>query len=174
MNLHGFVGNSASNKIDILGLEAKNPNRCCDAETIEKGEKELRERYAKMMNLMKEKGKKRFGWGKNSCKNRAADTLIMLAPIPKCWRCEEAAGKKSGFKYWGKDHVWVECKSLPNDKSKPKYIAFDSWSGYSDGVKPSEIYKEYPYPIEYNDKTDVFHNTCDQDTPYHFNDNYFD
>jgi hypothetical protein len=156
-------------KIDLEPVHSdpdKAPNRCCDAATIKKGKDELRERYKKMMALMKKQGLKSHGRGKNSCKNRSADTMQFLQPVPKCWSCKEAAGSKWSLG-WGLDHVWVECESNSADGSKPEYIAFDSWSGFKDFVKPSVIYSDYPYPLPYN-STVVFHNTCNDEQPYLF------
>ncbi len=150
-------------------------NRCCDADTIDKGEQELRKRYQKMMADLNSKGKKPRGYFRNSCKNRSDLTISVLSPTPKYWKCKEVRGWKTKIPLDGRDHVWVECTSQPNDGSKPETIAFDSWSGYGDGVSPDLNRKKYPYPAPYPDARDPLENNCamKKELPYTYPDHHY-
>ncbi len=174
VNLYGFVRNRAVNNVDKYGLQTLDFKEyaekcCCTPRTIEKGEKQLRERYKNMMALYAAHGRNPGGeGGRKSCKNRAAGTMMALSPVPKCWQCKEQRGFTHRWTLFAHDHVWVVCQSIPIDGTPPKQIAFDSWSGYADGVSTLVLFARFPVPGVVQSPTDISINNCKRELPYTF------
>ena len=171
MNLYGFVRNNGVNRSDVLGKSAMAENNsCCTSKLIDESEGYLRARYQAMMKALTAHGKMPHGKGsKKSCKNRAAGVMYILNPVPKCWDCKEKRGFSSNS-WFASDHVWVECTSTPIDGTKPKVIAFDAWSGNSEGVegaaKPDTA--DYPVPGKVEDPTPISDSDCDREFSYNY------
>jgi RHS repeat-associated protein len=164
LNVYNFVKNNGINWIDLLGLKGKkaDPDKCCDQETIDKSEKELRKRYKEAYDAFQKRGIKPEGKGKRSCKNISGAVIGVLAPIPKCWECKEERRSQWIFGI-GPDHQYVVCKSNPQDGSKPKEIAFDYWKGNKDGVDPKDLRNEYPNSEKPDQPFHVIHNNCNKE-----------
>ena len=93
VNLYGFVGNNGLNRLDYLGLEDTDPypNRCCDEETISKGEDELIMRFQRIEKNNEDMGVPRGGGdGPNSCYGVNYRALLELDSNPNAKELDES------------------------------------------------------------------------------------
>jgi RHS repeat-associated protein len=137
LSLYGMVKNNTLNKIDYLGLA------CC-LEDIAKQKEDLQRRYTLALERLEKNSVRCGGKGDQSCKNTSYALLSALEPIPKCWSCS----LERRTRYFGiSDHQVVTCKSKPeNIGQKGEEVVFDFWGGNTQGVKPDDFRKAYPYP----------------------------
>jgi RHS repeat-associated protein len=124
---------------------------CCDNAAVEKGERELKNRFQQAAARASQLGITPVDPGQvgASCKNSSADILRWLAPFPSCWTCYLEVRDRRVY-IWQYDHQVIVCLGYTKDSRAPKEIMFDWWGdtkhhrNWSGG--PAERFR-YEYPL---------------------------